>query len=224
MGKIVVGLNHLPKPIKEYLLQNVSQRPVFPHVYHVTSLIGGARKLYYERMFPCDSVDLVSAWNLFRGITFDELFTRLFDVNQKSYVVQREVISIVGTLDFVYFDEECGERFLCDLKMPKSIFYKINHGAGSFYIKQCLSYLNMAHVHKELLDVHKVRIYMLAEDLCYEEIDEDDTILNNFLWPRAYRVDRALLLRKPEMLPCPEERWECDFCKADDEFRKKYCC
>jgi hypothetical protein len=223
LTKIVVGLKHLPKPIREYLLQSVSKRPVFPHVYHVSSLIGGARKLYYKRMFPKDSVDLKNAWGMFRGNTFDELFTRLFEVNQKSYVVQREDISIVGTLDFVYFDKECGERFLCDLKMPKSILHKKESGAGSLYIKQCLSYLNMAHLHNELLDVNKVRIYMLAEDLCYEEVEEDDAILNNFLWPRAFIIDRAIRLKKPEILPCPEERWECNFCEADEEFKKKYC-
>ena len=124
---------------------------------------------------------------------------KIFKINQKTYKIEREHLTITGTLDFAWIDEEDYEKVLYDLKMPKNVYYKKKSGAGKFYTEQVQSYLGMAHVNGELMDYHRARVMMLADDLVIEEIQEKDEILE-YLWTRAFLLDKALETTIPLLL------------------------
>jgi len=208
-GDIRVGFEFLPKPIMNFIKNNVNSRHTIPHVYHVTTLLNCQRKAYFKRVYPkMNTFGLESKYNIFRGKTFDSLFSPLFKVNQKSLIATQNGVSIVGTLDFVYFDDN-GEMALFDLKIPKSTFYKVTNGAGRSYRLQVQAYLSLAHSCGELLDIHKAFVLMCAEDVVREEVSESPDILG-WLWDRAFLLDSALKEKNPSLLKGPEEEWECN--------------
>ena len=222
VSETLTGLEYLPRPIIDYLRRSVHERPKIPHVYHVTELLYCLRKAYYRRKFPDGNYSLKSLWNIHRGSTFDGQWSPLFEVNQETFTVHRGGVTIQGTFDFLWVDQD--EPVLYDLKMPASTYYKKQSGAGPFYVRQVQAYLAMAHANGEYLDVHRGRILMLAEDLVIEEVAEDAEILD-YLWSRAFKLDHALSAEDPSTLMGPEESWECskDYCESSEDFRREYC-
>lgn len=220
-SNVKVGYKYLPTPIIEFLRKMVIRGPrrVTPHVYHVTQLTNCLRKTYYNRTHP-DSFNpnTKSLWNLHRGNTFDRQWCHLFKIYQRTYTVSRLGVTISGTLDFVY-DPGDGD-ILYDLKMPASTFWKKQSGAGLGYRRQVAAYLALAHANDELLHIHRARVLMVAEDVIITEQKEYPEMLDKWLWPRAFKLDHALKQNDPSILKGPEESWECNFCSADEEFRK----
>lgn len=215
-----IGLEYLPQPIKDYLRRSVGRRPQLPHIYHVTELIYCLRKAYWRRVNPdSDGFSLKSQWNIFRGKTFDHLWSPLFEYNQGTYVVHRGGVSIQGTFDFLLAHD--GEIYLYDLKMPASVYYSKNRGASEHYKIQVKAYLALAHTNGKLHGVHKARVMMLAEDLVIDEVEEDDDVLG-WLWERAFFLDHAITSHSLTNLPGPEYNWECnpDYCPASPEYRQ----
>lgn len=223
---IKTGFNLLPKPIADHLRSSIKPRKNILHVYHVTELVYCLRKAYYKRVYPGrEKRNLKGYWNIYRGSTFDRLWTPLFEINQHTLRVSRRGVVIVGTLDFIYDDGD--GPVLYDLKMPSSTFFKIRSGAGLGYRRQVQAYLSLAHANGELLDVHRVRVLMISQDLVVEEFGEFrefgewTDMLDSWLWPRAFLLDDALNRRDPTGLLGPESPWECDpeYCPADIDFR-----
>ena len=208
-GRLVIGFDALPQPIIDGLQRRVHERPDLPQVYHISELVYGLKKAFYRRKFPeLDSFSLDSLLSIFRGQLFDGALTPLFQVNQRSYVVHRGNVTITGTFDFLWQDDE-GTLTLFDLKMPKSVYYKRLKGATQGNVRQVQSYLAMAHANGELLDVHQCGVLMIAEYPVQQFVTEDDAILP-WLWNRAFALDHALTVGSPKALSCPEEKWECD--------------
>lgn len=228
---VLIGIENLPAPIKQYMVNSLENRPSVPHVYHVTEVLYCLKKAYYRRTHPGGLIDDKGVWNIYRGKTFDKLWSPLFKTNQRSYMIERlgyngEHIYITGTLDFIWIDEnKPDEKILYDLKMPASTYYKKGSGAGKFYIQQVQTYLAMAHYWGELDDVHRCRVLMLADDLVIEEVPENDLILER-IWDRTLRLDEALATGEPELLEGPEDKtWECSpkYCDTDDIYRTLNC-
>lgn len=221
-NNILVGFDYLPTPIKQHMIQKLQDRPPLKRIYHVTEVLYCLRKAYYRRVLPrvTENIDPEGIWNIYRGSTFDSLWSPIFPINQKTLVVEREGITVTGTLDFVWIDEVTLEKCLYDLKMPKNIFYKKREGAGKFYKEQVQTYLAMAHYNNELLDVKKARILMVADDVVAEEVPENDKILD-YVMDRAILLDKAISTLNPKILKGPEEEWECrePYCEADDSFK-----
>ena len=226
---VLVGLDLLPTPIVDHMRRTMHNRPRLRNVYHVTELLYCLRKAFYRRTQPNSDFNVESLWNIYRGVTFDEKWSSLFKINQKSYAVERQfnddILTITGTLDFVWLDEKDLEPVLYDLKMPKNIFYKKKEGAGKFYTEQVQSYLSMAHWHGELTNVHRARVLMLADDLVIQEVKEHDEILE-YLWDRAYSLyssikEQETTPTEPLKLLGPEEQWECNekWCPGDLKYR-----
>lgn len=215
----VVGLENIPKPIVDYVRRVVGGRPNFAGVYHVTELCYCLRKAYFKRKYPdvawrhlCGN--LKSLFNIYRGRLFDEEWTKQFKINQRTFVVSRGGVSVVGTLDFVW------DGVLYDLKVPNSTFYKKKAGAGDGYRRQVQAYLAMAHAKGELLDVRRGCVLMFAEDLVLDFVEPDDSVLD-WLFDRAFRLDGALESGDPSGLEGPEMGWECnpDYCPFVGECR-----
>uniref|UniRef100_A0A6M3LZV7 PD-(D/E)XK nuclease superfamily protein n=1 Tax=viral metagenome TaxID=1070528 RepID=A0A6M3LZV7_9ZZZZ len=223
---IRVGFENLPMPLVRHLQDSITTWPVQPHFYHVTEIIYCLRRAWYKRTHP-ERVELSvrSLWNIYRGNTFDRKWTSLFPVHQKNYKVKRDGITITGTCDFVYDDGD-GD-IIYDLKMPSSTFFKKRGGAGQGYRRQVQTYLSLAHANGELLDVHRARVLMVAEDVVVEEVEEWPGMLDSWVWPRALALDAALRVGSPVGLPTAEEGWECGvdpegapYCPVDPYFRK----
>jgi len=227
---LLIGLEHLPTPIKQFMLNTLENRLTLPRVYHVTEILYCLKKAYYRRTYPKTSeIDTRGIWNIYRGNTFDALWSPLFKINQRTYLIEnkgfdKKPIYITGKLDFIWIDETNQEKILYDLKMPSTTYYRKEEGAGKFYTAQVQTYLSMAHLLNELLDVHRCRVMMLADNLVIAEIPENDPILD-LVWDRTFKLDKAIMQKKPELLYGPEEKWECGepYCDADITFKDIYC-
>ncbi len=223
---IKVGFENLPAPIVIHLQDSITTWSAKPHVYHVTQLIYCLRKAWYRRVHP-ERVkwSLRSLWNVYRGSAFDKKWTSLFKTHQRNYRAKRRGITITGTLDFVYDDGE--GPVLYDLKMPTNVELKKIYGAGQGYRRQVQAYLALAHLNRELTDVHVARVLMVGSDVVVEDVSEWTDMLVAYLWPRAFVLDAALRVGSPVSLPPAEEGWECSddpegvpYCLADPHFRK----
>ncbi len=212
--KILIGFGHMPTPIKEHLQRSLRNRINVKNVYHVTEILHCLRKAYLARTQPNDTkMNTSSSWHIYRGNTFDSTWSSLFEDNQKTYKVEREGKTIVGTLDFVWFDEGNFEKVLYDLKMPKNVFYRKKQGAGKFYTEQVQCYLAMAHENGKLLDVHRCRVMFVADDLVIAEVQMNDKILD-YVFDRIFRLSNALDTEDWADLEGPDEDWECKFCST----------
>lgn len=223
MSEIKVGLGYLPRPIVDHMRRSLRSRAIIPHVYHVTELIYCLRKAYYLRLHPgAEEKNIKSLWNIYRGVTFDHLWSPLFEDNQKTYVLFRENIGISGTFDFIYIDEDDGVPTMFDLKMPASVYYTKIYGVGVAYQKQIQAYLEMAHQKGEYLDVHGGRIMKIAEDLVFQDVEENPIVLDE-LFDRGKILDYSITTKMSHSLLGPEEKWECgeEYCPADEDFRKE---
>lgn len=217
---IKTGFELLPKPIADHIRSSIKSRENIPHVYHISELVYCLRKSYFRRVhLGRENRNLRGSWNIYRGSTFDSLWTPLFEINQHTLRVSRQGITIVGTFDFIY-DDGLGP-VLYDLKMPASTFFKIKSGAGLGNRRQVQAYLSLAHANGVHIDIHHVRVLMVAADIVVEEIEEWPNMLNSWLWPRAFLLDDALNRRDPTALRGPESPWECnpEYCPADVDFR-----
>lgn len=217
---IKTGFDLLPKPIVDHINSSIKTRQNTPHLYHVTELVYCLRKAYYKRVYPDrEKRNTRGSWNIYRGATFDRLWTPLFEINQHTLKASRRDVTITGTLDFVHDDGD--GPALYDLKMPATTFFKGQSGAGLGYRRQVQAYLSLAHFNGLLLDVHRVRVLMVAKDVVVEEFEEWTDMLDSWLWSRAFLLDDALNRRDPTGLLGPESPWECDpeYCPADIDFR-----
>lgn len=219
---VSVGVEYLPRRMKEFLLSQVKTRPRVPKVHHITALTGCLRKSFYRGKYPeSNSFSLESCLNIFRGVTFDKILTSIFPVHQTTFRSTRRGVTLTGTLDFVVEDEELGEKVLYDLKAPKTTFF-IKSGPGRIgYQRQVQAYLALAKANGGLRDVKRCRVLSIAGDVVVHEYGEAPDILDSFFWPRAFVLDAALETGDPGLLFGPEEKWECreEFCPADVDFR-----
>ena len=227
--KILIGMENLPTPIVDHLREALGgDRPNYDHVYHVTEVLYCLRKAYYNRVSTGKKeFDLESLWNIYRGATFDALWSPLFDTNQENYKITRtneqgRTVTRTGTSDFNWIDEESMEGVLYDLKMPKNLYFKKKNGAGKFYTEQVQTYLGMAHELGKHQNIHRCRVLMLADDLVIDEIPENDGMLD-VVFERAFALDKALEEVDPDNLVGPEEKWECNskYCPGDVKYRLK---
>lgn len=219
------GVDALPNRLKDFLLSQINIRPALPSVYHITGLTHCLRKLWYRIKFPEEcGFSLESCYHIFRGSMFDKVFTSLFPIHQKTYIQTKRGVTITGTLDFLMFDDDLGERILVDLKCPKNTYYLKKESLGRIgYQRQVLAYLALAKVNNELMDVKRCRILSIADDVIVHEYGESPDILESFFWPRAFILHAAVISNNSSILMGPEENWECNnkFCPASQKFREE---
>jgi len=226
-SKILVGIDHLPAPILKYLGNHVSKRPQIKNVYHVTEILYCLRKAYWRRNGGHSEIDSEGLLNIYRGNMFDKAWTPLFEHNQHTLKSERihpvtgELLTLTGTLDFMWLDESNLEKILYDLKMPKNTFFKKRYGAGKFYSGQVQTYLAMAHESGFYLDTHRCRVLMVADDVVVDEVPEKPSMLD-LMWERIFLFHTALVDNNPDMLRGAEDdKWECNpkYCPGNVEWR-----
>jgi len=65
---------------------------------------------------------------------------------------------------------------------------------------------------------------MVSETVVVDEQKEWIGMLDKWLFPRAFLLDKALEEEAPGLLDGPEEKWECnpEYCSADIDYRIAY--
>jgi len=174
-----------------------------------------------------NDIDMAGLWNIYRGNTFDNAWSPLFEHNQHTLKSERihpetdELLTITGTLDFIWVDEENLEGVLYDLKMPKNIYYKKRDGAGKFYSGQVQTYLAMAHEGGFYNNIHRCRVLMVTDDIVIDEVPERPQMLD-IMWDRTFLFHKALKDKNPNLLQGAEDdKWECNplYCPGDVAWR-----
>ena len=114
-------LDDLPQPIKDHILRNANGEDYHskPNTYSLTELLYCTRKAYYRRTCP-KPTELESAFNMYRGKVFDNLWSPLFQHNQvrTTHRCRNIPITISGKYDFLTTD-----NILTDLKTTKSLYF-----------------------------------------------------------------------------------------------------
>ena len=166
-----MSLENLPQPIKDTILKTVNYNDYEekPNTFPITSLLYCLRKAYFKKYHPKPTT-LESAFNLYRGKIFDQLWTPLFKHNQVrcTHKVKNYPITISGKYDFI--DEK---GILTDLKTAKSLYY-INE-AGSEYVKQVRFYAYVNSIEKAQIiyvDFGSVKVFPIEVGDCTQLIDE----------------------------------------------------
>lgn len=201
-------LEDLPQPIKDLILKNANfdDYTPKPNTYSVTDLLYCLRKTFFNKTNPKPKT-LESAFNLYRGKVFDNLWTPLFKHNQVrcTHRVKNYPITISGKYDFI--DEK---GILTDLKTAKSLFY-INE-AGPEYVKQIRFYAYVNAVEKAQIlyvDFGSVKVFPVEVGDCTELINE--------LEGKAILLWAALQKGKPPTR-CPDTpEWLCSKCEHQME-------
>jgi hypothetical protein len=201
-------LEDLPKPIQDHILKNTNFDDYIakPNTYSVTDLLYCLRKTYFKKYHPKPTT-LESAFNLYRGKVFDQLWTPLFKHNQVrcTHRIKNYPITISGKYDFI--DEK---GILTELKTAKSLFY-INE-AGPEYIKQVRFYAYVNAIDKAQIvyvDFGSVKVFPIEVGDCTQLIEE--------LESKAILLWTAYQKGTPPQR-CPDTpQWLCGKCDYQEE-------
>lgn len=201
-------LEDLPQPIQDQILKsaNFDDYTAKPNTYSVTELLYCLRKSYFNKVNPKPKT-LESAFNLYRGKVFDNLWTPLFKHNQVrcTHRVKNYPITISGKYDFI--DEK---GILTDLKTAKSLYF-INE-PGQEYVKQVRFYAYLNAVEKAQIlyvDFGSVKVFPVEVGDCTELINE----LEN----KAITLWSAIEKKHPPQRCLTTPEWLCNKCEYKEE-------
>ena len=111
-------ISDLPAAIRRHILEKVNDHyETRDNRLYITDLVGCLRRAYYKRRAP-RPIALESAWNIYRGKVFDELWTPRIPRNQQpcgQRLIKRPTV-IAGRVDF--FDDDGA---VADLKTIRTL-------------------------------------------------------------------------------------------------------
>lgn len=199
-------LTDLPEQIKEEILRQVNgdDYQSKPNTYSITELLYCLRRAYFRRINP-KPTQLKSAFNLYRGRIFDQLWSQLFRHNQVrcTYRCKNIPITISGKYDFLTND-----NVLTDLKTIKTLYYITEPSPE--YIIQVRFYAWLNSIEKAqivYIDFGDCKVFPVEVGDCtqlLEEIESKATILYNAL--------------KNNMIPKEKGvEWQCANCDYKKE-------
>jgi CRISPR-associated exonuclease Cas4 len=201
-------LSDLPQPIKDHILRSVNGEDYQgkPNTYSLTELLYCIRKAYYRRTNP-KPTDLESAFNLYRGKVFDNLWSPLFQHNQvrATYRCKHIPITISGKYDFLTAD-----NILTDLKTTKNLYF-INEPSEE-YITQVRFYAWLNSITKAQLiyiDLGDAKVFPVEVGDCTE-------LLEN-LEAKATQLYIALQYNRLPQKNTTVPDWLCKKCEYNTE-------
>lgn len=214
------GLQHLPQPIIQHILNKSRERVVYPHVYHVTELIGCLRKAYFKRKYG-DLIkhSLNTLWNFYRGHLFDDAFSPLFPENQKpvtrTYNLRNAECTVVGYFDFIY------KNILHDLKTAhdRTMYYLKRDGPRKDNVRQVQIYMEL--LNEERIQLGRLIYVGLSPNPLQFDVERNYDILNEIL-ANVNLLEDALQIDNPSNLPIPGG-WQCkpEYCEARTECKRR---
>lgn len=201
-------LTDLPAPIKNHILNktNYSDYTTQQNSYSVTELLYCLKKAYYKRTQPKPQ-DIESAFNLYRGKVFDDLWSPLFKRNQIrcTHRVPNYPINISGKYDFLTDDGT-----VTDLKTSKNLYF-VNE-ASAEYQKQVRFYAYCNALTKAqivYIDFGDCKVFPVEVGDCTELINE--------LEGKAIQLWSALQCGKPPTNLYAPPDWLCKKCDYKEE-------
>lgn len=203
---IVRGIEHLPERIKKHIIDTTKRDYVPPDDrIWVTEVLYCLRKAWFRRKMP-KPIDIHSAWHLYRGIIFHNIWEGLYaDENKKIEIpIYNTGAVLVAKYDFIEGDT------IYDLKWVADGYENyLKQGPNKSHKEQVQIYLHAKGMKRGGL------IYLMSKNVkIFEfELDEDFSIYKY--------IDRALLLwdalKTNEPPPKTPNRKECAYCEYKDE-------
>ena len=204
---MIRGIEKLPERIKQHILDTVRREftPPDDRIW-VTEILYCLRKAWFRRKMP-KPIDLHSAWHLYRGIVFHDIWEGLYDDEDKKIEIPiwDTGAVLVAKYDFIEGDT------IYDLKWVADAYEKFlaERGASEAHKKQVQIYLYAKKMKKGAL------IYLMSKGIKIFEFElEDDFDINEFL-KRALILWDALRENNPP--PKTPGEYECRYCEYKDE-------
>lgn len=203
-----MSLEDLPEKIKNEI-QNTDIYEQRENQISVTELVYCIRKAYYRRKFP-QPPSLKSAWWMFRGRTFDRVFTPLFDRYQEriTYRVKGTPIVISGRIDFIDNETVFELKTVNNLTMIKKTGPHKDHMKQVIFYSYCNAYPKAKIIYMDLNDC-------LVFDI---PLDKEEEVVNEFE-EIAKKLYQAIINNIPPQ-PTNCQDWECPYCPYEDKCKK----
>jgi predicted RecB family nuclease len=199
-------LDDLPQPIKDEILHRINDEDYRnkPNTYSITELLYCIRKSYYRRINP-KPIALKSAFNLYRGQIFDNLWCKLFTHNQvrATYRCKNIPITISGRYDFLTTD-----NVLTDLKTIKNLYFVKEPSPE--YVTQIRFYAWLNSIEKAqilYIDFGGCKIFPVEVGDCNQLLIDIEN--------KAQTLYNALKKEQPPTKNCLE--WLCKECEYTEE-------
>ena len=198
----------LPDPILQHIREVVEKEYEYSDErIHVIELCGCLLKAFLQRKIPIEK-DFNRLWYIYRGLIFDELWTRRFERNQIRVTHRiRGGPTIVGRIDFIH-DGKIYE--LKTINTVRRIDEPLEH-----HVKQVRFYAYCENVNKAVIIYVSFDGYKCFEVDCSDEFTIP--VVEEFE-QKAMKLYRALKNNQP---PEPEDipSWVCKYC----EYYLTYC-
>jgi len=198
----------LPKPIVDHIVEVVEREYEYSddRIY-ATEPCSCILRAYLKRRYPMEK-SMQRLWVLYRGLVFDELWTKRFDRNQVRVTYRvKGGPTIVGKRDFIY------NNTLYELKTVSTV--KRVDRPYEHHIKQVRFYaycenMKRAKIIYVSFDGFKIFDINCSDDVTLPVVEEFET--------KAIELYNAL---KNNIPPPPDgcEDWECKYC----EYLGTYC-
>jgi len=195
----------LPDPIVEHIRSVVEREYEYADErIHVSELCGCLLKAWFRRRYPVER-DFDQLWFLYRGIVYDELWTRLFERNQIRVTHRiRNGPTIVGRYDF-YWDDR-----IWDLKTTISV--RNLKEPFSHHVDQVKFYCWCENVDKGAL----LYVSFDGYQIFYFDCDDAEEVVKRFE-EKAIVLYNALEANEPPTTAYTES-WECRYCEYALDF------
>jgi CRISPR/Cas system-associated exonuclease Cas4 (RecB family) len=199
-------IDMLPEPIWKKIVEDTAGYEPEIGTYHVSELIYCLRKAYFRRMYR-DQITLnpTLRWYYYRGLLFDKIWTKCFDLNQVPVQKVCGEYTIIGRIDFIY------ENKIYELKT-------------SFYLPKEPSVKHLAQVncYSAMSGIKEARLLYISFS-GYPRIFTVDTSnsqdILNLVSLHAGILHGCLKDKNP---PAPNnEEWECRNCEVKEICQKE---
>lgn len=207
-------ISDLPVAIQDHILRNANgtgEKEPYQHMPNgmsITELLYCLRKSYYIRKNPKPH-GIESAFNLYRGKVFDNLWSPLFKRNQIrcTHRVKNFPISISGKFDWLEDDT------VTDLKTAKTLYF--TNEPSEEYKKQVRFYAYCNALDKAqivYIDFGDCKVFPVEVGDCSKLIEEIES--------KAIQLWHSLRTDKPPPKISTTQTWICEKCEYKEECAK----
>jgi len=203
VAKFFEGLEYLPREIKDEIIRTCSGNGYHekPNTYSLTTVLGCLRQAFYQKTLPRPPVTVQNCYAMYRGVLFDEKWTRLFRHNQVrcTYRCRSIPVTISGKYDFITSTDP---PVLTDLKTREKLEELVSPIVSHIKQVRFYAYCNSIH-HAQLIYVNlqTCKVFPVEVGNVQPLLDEIEE--------RAYRLYMAFLTNT---VPPVEESGLCSYC------------
>jgi len=208
----------LPEEIQKHILETVVKTKEYEsNHFYITELIGCPRMVFYNRTIGRPSkMAIDKAYQFYFGIVLDDLWTKLFKVNQRrvTHKVYGYPITVSGRLDFID-----SKGVICDLKKTANLFF-VQKEAKPEHISQIMFYCYCEANYKAKLCYFSLKNYI---EHSFTFTDEElSQFINDFVEPKAINISNYISTNTVPDSEKTKKDWECHY--TDKETGVEFYC